>query len=199
MAEGVAAVLVAPALRGREHERRVLDRAGAQQHVPVRLAGLLGEGRRAREEGRAGLGQRPVQRREAQVVADRQAEPAPGQVGDHGLLARPVAARLAVALAAGEIDVEHVDLVVAGDDLALRIDQERAVGGALRRNLDGERADVKMDAELARQRAERGEACVALLRRGRGQHDVAPVGDDVGHLRRLHIVGAAAPWPPRSA
>ncbi len=45
MAEGLAAVLVLAALRGREHEAAVLDRAGAHQHMPMRLAGLLGEGR----------------------------------------------------------------------------------------------------------------------------------------------------------
>ena len=40
MAEGLAAVLVRAALRGREHEAAVLDGARAHQHVPMRLAGL---------------------------------------------------------------------------------------------------------------------------------------------------------------
>ena len=82
MAEGLAAVLVLAALRGREHEAAVLDRARAHQHVPVRLAGLPGEGGRDGEEDRAGFGQRAIERGEAQVVADRQPEPAPRQVGD---------------------------------------------------------------------------------------------------------------------
>ena len=51
-----------------------------------------------------------------------------GRSVHHRELARPVAARLAIALAAFEIDVEHVDLVVARDDLAAAVDQERAVG-----------------------------------------------------------------------
>ena len=97
----------------------VLDRAGAIEHVPMRLAGLPGEGGRNGQERAAGLRQRPVERGKAQVVADGEPEPAPRQVGDHGDLARPVVAQFAIALAVGEIDVEHVDLVVAGDDLAL--------------------------------------------------------------------------------
>ena len=65
MAEGLAAVLVLAALRRREHEAAVLDRARAHQHVPVRLAGLPREGGRDGEERRAGFGQRAVERRES--------------------------------------------------------------------------------------------------------------------------------------
>ena len=100
MAEGLAAVLVLAALRGGEHEAAVLDRARAHQHMPMRLAGLARERRRDRQERRAGFGERAVERRKAQVVADGQPEPAPRQVGDHREIARPVAARLAIALAA---------------------------------------------------------------------------------------------------
>ena len=39
MAESLAAVLVQPALRGGDHPGAVLDRAGPQQRMPVRLAG----------------------------------------------------------------------------------------------------------------------------------------------------------------
>ncbi len=101
MAEGFAAVLVLAALRGREHEAPVLDRAGAistcQCASPVCLV---------KAEGMAsmmapGFGQRAVERRKAQVVADRQAEPAPRQVGGHRDLAGAVVARFAIALAAG--------------------------------------------------------------------------------------------------
>ena len=112
---------------------------------------------------RAGLGQRAIERREAQVVADRQAEPAPRQIGKHRQFARPVVARLAIALAAGEIDVEHVDLVVARDDLAVRVDQERAVGRLVGRNLDRQRADMEIDSKLARQLAEAWRARCRLL------------------------------------
>ena len=129
----------------------------------MRFAGLSGEGRRNGEKRAAGLGERAVKRGEAQIVADGQAEPPPGQVGGDADLARTVVARLAIALAAGEIHVEHVDLVVARDDLALAVDQERAVGRLFRQQLDGQRTDVKEDAELARKLAEGGEARVALL------------------------------------
>ena len=59
-----------------------------------------------------------VKRGEAKVVADAQAEPSPGQVGKHRFVARVEIARLAVAFAAGKIDVEHMQLVVARGDLA---------------------------------------------------------------------------------
>ncbi len=99
MAEGLALVLVQPGLRGGEHEAAVLDGAGAQQRVPMRFAGLFGEGRGHREERRAGFRQRAIQRREAHVVADRHAEPAPRQVGDHSGLARLIVGGLAIAFA----------------------------------------------------------------------------------------------------
>ena len=164
MAEGVAAVLVMAALRGCEHEGRVLDRARAHQHVPVRLAGLLGEGRRDRQERRAGLGERAVERRKAQVVADGHAEPAPWQIGDHRKIAGTIVARLAIALAVGEVDVEHVDLVVARDDLAPAIDQEGTVRGLVGRNFHRKRADMHIDAERAGELAEGRKARVVLLR-----------------------------------
>ena len=75
MAEGVAPVLVPTALGGREHEAAVLDGAGAQQCLPVCAPGRAGEGRRHREQLRAGGTQVAVQLREAHVVAHRQPEP----------------------------------------------------------------------------------------------------------------------------
>ena len=95
------------------------------------LAGLLGEGRRNREKRAAGLRQRAVERGKAQVIADGDAEPAPWQISHHGVFARRIAAQLPVAFPIGQIDVEHVDFIVAGRDLAVRIDQEAAVGGAV--------------------------------------------------------------------
>ena len=82
---------------------------------------------------------------EAQIVTNSKAEPAPRQVVQHGELARPVAPRLAIAFAVRQIDVEHVDLVVARDDLAARINQEAAVGRLVDSGLYSQRADVKMD------------------------------------------------------
>ncbi len=88
-----------------------------QQHVPVRLAGLAGEGRGNGQEIGARLRQGPIQVWEAQVVAHRQPQRSPGQVGEHGAIAGLIVLRLAVGLAARQLHVEHVDLVEARLDL----------------------------------------------------------------------------------
>ena len=58
-----------------------------KQHMPMRFPGLLGEGRRHGDDVGAPGGERPVERGEAEVVADAHAEPAPGQIDNHGLAA----------------------------------------------------------------------------------------------------------------
>ena len=63
-------------LVGGDHEALVLDRPRAQQHLPVVARGRLGERGRDGEHRRALDGEDPRQLREAQVVADRQAEAA---------------------------------------------------------------------------------------------------------------------------
>src|SRR4051812_30259056 len=103
MPERIASVLMPAALRGGEHKRAVLDRARPHQDVPMRLAGLFRERCRDGQERRAGFGQSAIKRRKAQVIADREPEPAPWQVGDDAALAWPEIARLAVALAAAEV------------------------------------------------------------------------------------------------
>src|SRR3954453_19226032 len=100
MAIGLALVLMHAGLCRRKHETAVLDRAGAQQRVPMRLAGLSREGRRHREERRTGFSQSAIQRRKTYVVADRQPDAAPRQIRDHGGFARLVVGGLAIALAA---------------------------------------------------------------------------------------------------
>src|SRR5262245_4070108 len=106
MAEGRAAVLVQATLGRGEHVAAILDGARTDQDVPVGLAGLLGKRRRDRNEGGPGLRERAIERGEAQVVADRQAQPAPWQIGRHRALTGLEAVRFAIALAAGEVDVE---------------------------------------------------------------------------------------------
>src|SRR5690606_41709130 len=49
MAVGLAAALVPAALRRRQYEAAVLDGAGAVEHLPMRLAGLLRERGRHRK------------------------------------------------------------------------------------------------------------------------------------------------------
>src|SRR5258708_34145234 len=70
MAEGLATVLVLAALRGRQHEGAVLDRARAVKHVPMCFAGLPCEGRWDGEKRASGLGDRPVEQGEVRIVAD---------------------------------------------------------------------------------------------------------------------------------
>src|SRR6185503_12630710 len=129
-----------------------LDGAGAQQHPPMRLAGLLSEGGRHGDDIGAGRGERPVKRGKAKVVADAQAEPSPGQVGKHRFVAWDEIARLAVAFAAGKIDVEHMQLVVARGDLALGGDEVGAVGDLAGWKLHGERANMQPNAKLLGER-----------------------------------------------
>ena len=71
---GAAAVLVEAALGRRQHEAAGLDRPGAQQGFPVRLARGPGEGRRRDDHLRARQGQGPVEGRESHVVADGEAQ-----------------------------------------------------------------------------------------------------------------------------
>src|SRR5262249_22724684 len=118
MTEGRASVLVQAALGSGEHVAAVLDGARPEQNVPVGLAGLLGERRRNGDEGSPGLRERAIKRRKAQVIADRQAQSAPWQIGRDRALTGFEAVRLAIAFAASEIDVKHVDLVIARNDLA---------------------------------------------------------------------------------
>src|SRR5262245_66193306 len=141
VAVGAAAVLMLAGLGGRDDEAAGLDRARALQHVPVREARGVGEGRGDRQERGAGFGERAIELWKAQIVADRHAKLAPRQLGDDRAFASAVAARFAIYLAARQADVEHVDFVVPGDDSALRVDQERAVRALALARLDGERAD----------------------------------------------------------
>ena len=108
-------------LRRGEDPGAVLDGPRAEQDLPVVAAGPLREVGRDRQDLGAGQGERPVQLREAQVVADRQTEPDAVDVG-----ARPAsspAVTRADSVSAGPAldgDVEQVDLAVAGGDLAVR-------------------------------------------------------------------------------
>ena len=190
MAVGLALVLVHAALRRGEDEAAGLDGAGAQQRVPMRLAGLSGEGRRHREERRAGFGQRAIERRKTHVVADRQPDAAPRQVRDHGGLARLVVGGLAIALAAGQIDIEHMDLVVAGEQIAVGPDQERAVDRALRRKAQRQRADMEMDLQFRGERAIGFQREIVFLGGQMLEQRLAVQLHHVAHLGGEHIIGA---------
>src|SRR5262245_46998793 len=190
MAERVAAVLVASALSGGEDETAVLDCTRAGQDVPMRGAGLLGEGRRDRDERRPGFRQGPIERRKPQVIADGEAEPTPGQINRHRQFAGSIAARLAVALAARKIHIEHVNLVVARDDLTGWINHERAVDGLLLQDGERERTDMNPDPEFTRQFAKGGECRILFFRHNGGEQALAFALHDVGHFRREYVIGA---------
>ena len=158
-----------------------------------------GEGGRHGEERRAAFGQRAIQRRKAHVVADGQPDPAPGQVGDHGGFARLVIGGFAIALAAGQIDVEHVDLVVARDHAAIGPDQERAVDRPFRRGAQRQRADMQMDFQLGGERAIGLQRKIVLFRGEMLEQRLAVQLHHVAHLGGEHIVGAFARRPGGSA
>ena len=116
MAVGRPPVLVPADLGGGDDERAGLDRPGAHQHVPVRLAGRHGEGGGDAEDGRAVIAERRIKVGEAQIVADREAERAERRIDDDGAVAAAIGGRFAPAFAGRQIDVEQMDLVVAGAD-----------------------------------------------------------------------------------
>ena len=128
VAKGLAAVGVAAGLRGGNDEGAVLDGARPLQHMPVRLAGLAGEGGGRSQRRGARMRLRAIEVREADVVADRDAELQPRQIDDDRAIARMIDGGFAPALAVRQIDVEEMDLVVAGEDLAVAAEEKRAVG-----------------------------------------------------------------------
>src|SRR5512139_4072097 len=121
MAERIPAVLVAAALGRRKYKAAVFNGAASDENMPMGFAGLFCKGRWNCQHGCASFGECAVKRRKAQVIANGQTEAAPRQVGQHRELARTVIARLAIALAARQVDVEHVNLVIARENVALRI------------------------------------------------------------------------------
>src|SRR5262249_62050854 len=97
------------------------------EDVPMGFARGFGKGGRNGKKRAARFRQGAVERGKPQVVADGEADPSPWQIGRHRYFAGTVAARLAIAFALADVHVEHMNLVVAGDDVALAIDQKRAV------------------------------------------------------------------------
>ena len=131
MAEGLASLGMLAALRRRDDVTAVLDRPGAQKRVPVGFAGDAGEGRGHRQEPGPRLGERTVKGGETQIIANRHAEHPPRGRGHDGASARLEDRRFAVRFAARKIDVEHMDLVVPGDDGAVGIEEIGPVGDLL--------------------------------------------------------------------
>src|ERR1700738_1030856 len=95
--------------------------------MPMGAARRHREDRRDRQKIGTGLGERTIEVRQGHIVATAHAEAAPRRLGDDSAAAGPVRVALAVALAAGEVDIEHMYLVVARDDGTARIDKERTI------------------------------------------------------------------------
>ena len=100
----------------------------------MRRAGVRGErGGNEQHLGAAVLDQAAIELGKAEVVADRQADGRARDIDDHELVARGGRVGLAQRRAARDVDVEQVDLAVARDQLAARIDHHGGVVGPLRR------------------------------------------------------------------
>jgi hypothetical protein len=135
---GFAAILVRAGLRRGHQMAQVFDGAGAQQQMPVCLAGGHGEGRRDDEQLRAGVDHAPEQLGKAQVVAHHHTQPADRRIEHADATPRHHAGGFAMALGRiGHIDVEQVDLVVATEPAAIRtINQTRGRHALLARHPD---------------------------------------------------------------
>ena len=111
----------------------VLDRAGAQQQLPVRLAGRVGEGRRHAQQVAGRLHQRAVQLGKAQVVADAQADAQRRRPAAPPAALPASSTRAFVVLLAAVVEGEQVHLVVARGQRAVGREDQRAVAHARRR------------------------------------------------------------------
>src|SRR3954451_19943581 len=109
MAVGAAAAGVGAALRRCEDESTGLDGAGAQQHMPMRLAGRHGESGGNADYLSARLRQIAGELRKAEIGADRHAESAPRRRREDGLRTGTDPFGFAINLAVRQIDVEEVD------------------------------------------------------------------------------------------
>ena len=123
---------------------------------------------------------------EAQIVADRKAERPDRRVDHHRPLAAAIGGRFAPALAGRQVDVEQMDLVVAGADLALVVDHEAAIdelAAVLRRASASEPRWTQMPASAAASRTAASTGSSASLRRCAAAR-VAVAVEQAAHLRR---------------
>src|SRR5262249_53095207 len=104
----------------------------------------------------SGGAQLPEELREADVVADSESQAPHRCIDHHGLAPRRNVCGLAVRLRlTRNVDIEQMDLVVARDALAARIEDERSGGDTTVRRLDGHRAGHDPEPELTRSRSEK--------------------------------------------
>src|SRR5262245_29266614 len=190
MAVSVPPVLVLAALRRSKDEAAVFNSAATDKDVPMRFAGLLGECRGNCQHRSASFGQGTIERGKPQVVTYRKAKSAPQQVRKHSLSPGAVVARLAIAFAVRKIDVEHMNLVITRRNIALRIDKERPIGRPLGRKTNRQRADMNVDAKLARQFTQPCERGIRLFGDDCAEEMFAFGRQDVRHFRSEHVLGS---------
>src|SRR5256885_656579 len=118
------AVRVLASLGRGEHPREVLDRAGAQQRLPMRAPRGRGEGRGNEDD--VHRRERAIELGKAHVVAHRKRDAPEGRFDCTGLGARFYRSRLVEALRS-ELQPEQMDLVVARDAPSIRVVDEAAV------------------------------------------------------------------------
>src|SRR5215207_6530152 len=128
MAPRLVVRLRLPNLACGDHERRVLDRAGAQQDFPMGAAGHGREGGRNREGAGAAQGEDAKELGEAKVITDSEAQLELARGRGDEIVTRTLVLGLPV-LGALDLYVEHVKLAIGRDDLAARIDENRRVEG----------------------------------------------------------------------
>src|SRR4029079_4185737 len=129
MAIRAAAAGMRAALGRGDHIGLVLDRARAQQRLPVRGAGRDGEG--GRNEQGIELAERAIQLGVAHIVANREGQPAEGAFDGERRGAVLDGARLVVALVAGG-EAKEVHLVVARDAPAAVVEHQARAPDAVR-------------------------------------------------------------------
>ena len=94
----------------------------------MRAARGPGEGGRNGKHPGTRVREVAVEIRKPKVVANGHAELGPGRLGEHCLGAGLVCLRLAIRFTAIQVDVEHMDFVVARLHRAIGADQHRPVG-----------------------------------------------------------------------
>src|SRR5450830_165045 len=147
---GAATVDVLAALRRRQHITLVFNRAGAQQQLPVRLAG--GVGKRRRYHNQRAIAHGPVQLGKTQVVAHRQANLAERRLEALDVVAVDDGARFVIRLFAA-CKTEQMDLVVTRHAPACGIIDQRGIEHlAIFPGNHRQRAADQPDLVLARQR-----------------------------------------------
>ena len=163
-------------LAGRDHIGAVLDGAGAIENMPMGPAGDAGEGRGHRQHLGAGLGERAIERGEAQVVADRKPDRSANARRQDGFRARHDGGGFAIAMAITQIDIEQMNLVVARSNRAIRRQHVAAIENSAVNSLNPDRADKDPGFVHAREFRHGRQHRVITLRHGKGmQHSILGV------------------------